>query len=281
MDATAQLALMTEAKIVFERPGTFLSFPALAPIAFPPAVLDFGKALSDPKVSAALLEFSRAVNKCATGPIYQGDSDQYLWDQYDHWLNAMSLAEDGLSADQDADYAQAKTLLTAKDETGLLKDSPDLAAYKQCRDKYLAAEQAYKSAQTTASMAQDPAVKSQWEKTDEPRLRQTIAEATADWNATGHKVAIEAAQAKVASCEAQMPRQAWMEWRAAYNPDLDMFTDAATNQACGPSGFAPANLSAQPWTTLTLTADEIRGLTGQAPKELQAIFGATAASSIT
>jgi hypothetical protein len=78
-----------------------------------------------------------------------------------------------------------------------------------------------------------------------------------------------------------MPRQAWMEWRAAYNPDLDMFTDAATNQACGPSGFAPANLSTQPWTTLTLTADEIRGLTGQAPKELQAIFGATAASSIT
>jgi hypothetical protein len=67
MDATAQLALMTKAKIVFERPGTFLSFPALVPIAFSPAELDFGKALSDPKVSAALVEFSRAVNQCPTG----------------------------------------------------------------------------------------------------------------------------------------------------------------------------------------------------------------------
>jgi hypothetical protein len=281
MDATAQLALMTKAKIVFERPGTFLSFPALAPIAFPPAVLDFGKALSDPKVSAALLEFSRAVNQCPMGVIFQGDSDQYLWEHYDRWLNAMSLARDKSSPDQDALYTQAKALLTTQDSNGLTTDSPALSNYKQYRDKYLAAEQAYKSAQTTASMSQDPATRTQWQGTDEPSLREAVAKAMADWEENGNKTGIEAAQTKVATYEARMPSKVWMEWRGAYNPDLDLFTDAASNASCGPSGFAPANIFDQPWTNLTITADEIHGLTANAPKELQNIFGETGASQIS
>jgi hypothetical protein len=281
MDATAQLALMTKAKIVFERPGTFLSFPALAPIAFPPAVLDFGKALSDPKVSAALLEFSRAVNQCPMGVIFQGDSDQYLWEHYDRWLNAMSLARDKSSPDQDALYTQAKALLTTQDSHGLTTDSPALSNYKQYRDKYLAAEQGYKSAQSTALMSQDPATRAQWQGTGEPRLRDAVAKAMADWEESGNKTAIETAQTEVATYEARMPSKVWMEWRAAYNPDLDLFTDAASNATCGPSGFAPANVFDQPWTNLTLTADEIRGLTANAPKELQNIFEETGTSQIS
>lgn len=281
MDATAQLALMTKAKIVFERPGTFLSFPALVPMPFSPAELDFGKALSDPKVSAALVEFSRAVNQCPSGVIFQGDSDQYLWEHYDHWLNAMSLAQDELSPDQDAAYTHAKALLAAQDATGLVIDSPALSNYKQWRDKYMAAVQAYKSAQTTASMAQDAAAKTQWQNTDEPRLRAVVAAAMADWETKGTKTAIDAAQAKVAACEARMPSKVQLEWRSAYNPDLDHFTDPTTNATCGPSGFAPANICDHPWTTFTLTADEIRGLTAQASKELQNIFGDTGASGIS
>ena len=280
MDAAAQLALMTKAKIVFERPGMFLSFPALAPISFPPDVLDFGKALTDPKVSAALLDFSRTVNQCPGGVIFQGDSDQYLWDHYDAWLSAMVLAQDGLSAGQDAAYVQAKALLTTRDPSGLLIDSPALATYKQFRDQYLAAEQAYKSAQVAASVTQDPTAKSQWQNTDEPRLRQTVATVMAEWSDKGSKAAIEAAQATVSSYEAQMPHRAWMDWRAAYNPDLDLFTDAASNARCAPSGFAPANLPAGPWTTFTLSTGEISGLTAQAPKELQAMFGDTGTSAI-
>jgi hypothetical protein len=281
MDATAQLALMTKAKIVFERPGTFLSFPALAPMPFSPAALDFGKALSDPKVSAALVEFSRAVNQCPSGVIFQGDSDQYLWEHYDHWLNAMSLAQDELSPDQDAAYTQARALVTAQDANGLVIDSPALSNYKEWRDKYMAAVQAYKSAQTTASMAQDAAAKTQWQNTDEPRLRAVVAAAMADWETKGTKTAIDAAQAKVAACEARMPSKVQLEWRSAYNPDLDHFTDPTTNATCGPSGFAPANICDQPWTTFTLSADEIRGLTAQASKELQNIFGDTGASGIS
>jgi len=36
MDAAAQLAVMAKAKLVFETPGTFLSFPALSPLSFRP-----------------------------------------------------------------------------------------------------------------------------------------------------------------------------------------------------------------------------------------------------
>jgi hypothetical protein len=281
VDATAQLALMTKAKIVFESPGTFLSFPALRPIAFAPAVLDFGKALADPKVSAALLEFSRAVNQCPTGVIFQGDSDQYLWEQYDHWLNFMSLAQDQLSPDQDAAYVQAKALLTIQDPNGLTIDSPTLSTYKQYRDKYIGAEQAYKSAQTTASMSQDPSARTLWQNADEPRLRGAVATAMADWQTKGNKSAIEAAQGKVAASEARMPSKVWTDWRSAYNPDIDHFTDPTTNESCGPSGFAPANLCEQTWTTLTLTGEEIHGLAARAPNELQIMFGETGASQIS
>jgi hypothetical protein len=281
MDAAAQLALMTKAKIVFEKPGTFLSFPVLSPISYPPDVLDFGKALADPKTSAALLEFSRTVNQCPGGVIFQGDSDQYLWEHYDHWLNAMDLAQDGLAADQGAVDAQAAALLTVADANGLPTDSPALATYKQWRDRYIATEQAYKNAQVAASLAQDPAAKAQWQNTDEPQLRQAAAAAMADWIGKGNKVAIEAAQAEVASCKGQMPRKAWIEWRAAFNPDLDLFTDAGSNTSCGPSGFAPADILSTTWPTFTLGADEIHGLVGQAPKELQAIFGDTGTSTIT
>lgn len=279
MDATAQLALMVKAKRVFESPGTFLSFP-LAPMAYPPAVLDFSKALADPKTGAALLEFSRAVNQCPSGPIFLGDSDQYLWEQYDHWLNAMDLAAGDLSPDQKAAYTQARTLLTATDANGLTTDSPTLSTYKHCRDQYFDALQAYKSAQSTAASAASGPAQAQWQNIDEPRLRQAVDQAMSLWQTDGNKDAIEAAQSTVATFEARMPRKVWEGWRKAYNPDLDVFSDAASNSTCAPSGFAPADMGAQPWTTFYLTGPEIQVLKAAASSDLQGIFGETGASTI-
>jgi len=280
MDATAQLALMVKAKRVFESPGTFLSFP-LAPMAYPPAVLDFSKALGDPKTGAALLEYSRSVNQCPAGAIFQGDSDQYLWEHYDRWLNAMTLAGGDLSADQQSGYAQARALLTVTDANGLTTDSPALSTYKQYRDRYFDAVQAYKIAQITAGNAPSAAAQAQWHDVDEPRLRQAVDQAKSLWEAEGGKAAIEAAQSTIATCEARMPRKVWEAWRNAYNPDLDVYTDAASNAGCAPSGFAPADIRTQPWTTFVLTDAEIKTLTSEASSELQAIFGETGASEIT
>src|SRR5579859_4003322 len=217
MDATAQLALMVKAKRVFESPGTFLSFP-LAPMGYPPAVLDFSKAYADPKTGGALLEFSRAVNQCPTGAIFLGDSDQYLWEHYDRWLNAMALAVGDLSPDQQSAYAQARSLLTVTDANGLTADSPALATYKRHRDQYMDAVQAYKSAQMTAASAPAGTAQAQWHDADEPRLRQAVEQAMSLWQTEGGKAAIEAAQGTVAACEARMPRKAWEAWRNAYNP---------------------------------------------------------------
>ncbi len=280
MDATAQLALMVKAKGVFESPGKFLSFP-LTPMGYPPAVLDFSKAYADPKAGAALLEFSRAVNQCPSGAIFLGDSDQYLWEHYDHWLNAMALAAGDLSTDQQSAYAQARALLTVTDANGLTTDSPALAGYKRCRDRYMDAVQAYKSAQMTAASAPSDAAQAQWHDVDEPRLRQAVEQAMSAWQSEGGKAAIEAAQSTVASCEAQRPRKAWEAWRNAYNPDLDVYNDATSGGSCAPSGFAPADLAAQPWTTFTLTGPEIQALRSAASSELQSIFGETGASAIT
>jgi hypothetical protein len=279
MDATAQLALMVKAKRVFESSGTFLSFP-LAPMAYPPAVLDFSKALADPKTGAALLEFSRAVNQCPSGPIYLGDSDQYLWEQYDHWLNAMDLAVGDLSPDQKAAYTQARALLTVTDANGLASDSAALSTYKHCRDQYFDALQAYKSAQVTAASAASSATQTQWQTVDEPRMRQAVDQAMSLWQTDGNKDAIEAAQSTVATSEARMPRKVWEGWRNAYNPDLDVYNDAASNSTCAPSGFAPANMGAQPWTTFYLTGPEIQVLKAAASSELQGIFGETGVSTI-
>jgi len=280
MDATAQLALLMKAKRVFESSGSFLSFP-LTPMAYPPELLDFGKAMGDPRTGATLLEFSRYVNQCPTGTIFRGDSDQYLWEHYDRWLNAMDLARGEFSADQEAAYAQARSLLVVADANGLATDSPAVSLYKQYRDRYFDAVQAYKSAQMTAGNLQDAAAQAQWRGVDEPRLRQAVDFAQAAWVNDGRRAAIEAAQATVASFEARAPRKVWEGWRHAYNPDLDVFVDAASNASCAPSGFAPADIGAQPWTTFELTAMEIAALAVDASSELLSIFSVTGPSTVS
>jgi hypothetical protein len=77
-----------------------------------------------------------------------------------------------------------------------------------------------------------------------------------------------------------MPGKIQLEWRKAFNPDLDLLTDAASNATYGSSGFAPSNLFMQPWTTFTLSSDEIHGLAAKAPSEVQALFGKTGASKV-
>jgi hypothetical protein len=280
MDAAAQLAVMAKAKLVFETPGTFLSFPALSPLAFRPKDLEFSRALADPSVGAALQDFSRAVSRCPGNPIFDVDSDEYLWDHYSAWLNGMSLAESNLSPGDQAAYAAARALLVVSDANGLDSDGPVVVAYKQCRDAYLNAEQAYKAAQLTATASGDAAL-AKWQTNDEPRLRAAVAAAETVWATNGHQADVEAAQAVVARCEAAMPQKMWTNWRKAYNPDLDNVTDAASNSSYAPCFFAPANLVDDDWTTLHIAGPEMAALTAAMPKELREVFGDAGSSAIS
>src|SRR5882672_6342245 len=94
MDALAQLALMSKAKLVFESPGTFLSFPALSPVSYKANDLKFDPANMTPARLLALSEFSRLANSRPAGTIFQMDFDRYLWDIYQQILHNAVLARD-------------------------------------------------------------------------------------------------------------------------------------------------------------------------------------------
>ena len=287
MDAAAQLALMAKAKLVFETPGSFLSFPVLAPLSFHPAQLDFSKALTDPTHMAALRDFSLAVNRCPSDPVARASEDDYLWDRYDAWLNAMELATSSLDAGSQAAYDAARALLVTTDSNGVEVDSPVVVAYKQCRDAVIDAEQAFKAAQLSATNAGSADVLSEWQTVDAPKLREAIDNANANWIAVGHKADVEAARATLAQCEARRPSATWNTWRTLYTPpkadtpSIDCITDPKDNFTFPPSGFTPADLVNQAWTPLQLSAAEIATLVSGAPQELRALFGDISASSIT
>lgn len=283
MDARAQLALLAKAKAVFERPGYFLSFPALAPISFAPAAMDFARS-EDPLARAALLDFSRLVNVAPAGTLFDGEGDNYLWDAYDHWLTAMELAADTLSPADQAALDAAQAVLQQKDAAGLPTDSDIVIAYKTCRDAWLNAQQAYKSAQMTAASSADPAVQAAWTGGEEASLRQAIVDAESDWQTTGHRAEVEAARATVNRLQAGLPHVAWTAWRTAFQPDLDLATDPDTNQSFGPSGYAPGDVTRQPWVSFTLGGEEIVNLVNSAPPELKNLLtddGPTDIQSIT
>jgi hypothetical protein len=284
MDAQAQLALMAKAKLVFESGGKFLSFPALYPLAYSPKELDFAHALTDPEVGHALAEFSQAVNRPVAGPLYRGDGEPWLWEAYDRWLSDMTLAQDQMTAAEQAEYDRATALLTITDANGLTTDSPTLVAYKQRRDAWFSAVQSYKAAQLTSGASADPAVRDHWTSEEEPRLRALVAEAEAAWEHSGSKTTVEQAQALRARLDARRPSRAWSTWRGAFIPDIDLLTDTLTGSAVSyaPTAFAPSDVLAQDWPTFTLSSAEITALVGSAPAALRDLFApGGGASSLT
>ena len=284
IDAQAQLALMAKAKLVFESGGKFLSFPALYPLAYSPKELDFAHALTDPEIGHALAEFSQAVNRPVAGPLYRSDGEPWLWEAYDRWLSDMTLAQDQMTAAEQAEYDRATALLTVTDADGLTADSPTLVAYKQRRDAWFSAVQSYKTAQLTSGASTDPAVRDRWTSEGEPRMRALVAEAEAAWEQTGSKTAVEQAQALRARLDARRPSRAWSTWRGAFMPDIDLLTDTLTGSAVSyaPTAFAPSDVLAQDWPTFTLSGAEIAALVGSAPAELRDLFApGGGASSLT
>ena len=135
MDAIVRLALMSKAKTVFESDGTFLSFPALNPLTYSTEWLHL--ALADGGTDAELKaasEFSRVVNAIPGGPLFDGPSEELLWDVYGDVLHRAHIASGSLTAAEQSarDRAQAALYMSAAD--GSRSDSPQLRAYKQYRD---------------------------------------------------------------------------------------------------------------------------------------------------
>ena len=278
MDALAQLALMTKAKLVFENPGSFLSFPALSPFSYKANDLKF----DSPNLTAAQLlvlsDFSRAVNSRFTGTIFHMEADIYLWDAYQQVLSNAILARDLASSVDTAAFNEAVGLLTTKDENGLVTDSAEMSTYKQYRDASIKATEDYKTQQLTAESSNDPAVKSQWVTIDEPRLRALKQQAENDWESNGFKEKIESALQVQQAHAAHSPQTTWRQWTALFDPSIDIQTDTNT-QEFALTSYSPQGIFDQDWPTFHLTRAEITQLAEQAPAELRNIFALEGSSS--
>ena len=288
MDSIAQLALMTKAKLVFESPGTFLSFPALSPLTYTPDQLTFatdGAGGADGATTAQhyakMAEFARVTNTMPAGVVAPVVYDELLWDVCEAVLSGPAeVAAGTISPADQARYDAALAYLYGPQESAgqPREDSPALREYKQCRDAWFKAQEDHKTRQLTAASSQDPAVRDAWA-AEEPRLRAAVRQLEAEWAVRGCRVQVEAAQRFQMSLGARSPILRWTEWETDLVDVLDLTTDSFGN-SFGVTGFSPADVfDGGAWPSFTLTGAEIAPLVSQAPPELAAIFGTPSAGS--
>jgi hypothetical protein len=250
----------------------------LSPISYKASDLNFDQNKLTPGQLMVLSDFSRSVNSRVTGPIYQMETDSYLWDTYQYVLTNATLARETISS-EDPNLVEAMQLLTAKAEDGTVIDSPQMTAYKQYRDAWINATQAYRNQQLTAELSTDPAVKKQWERVDELKLRAVQQQSEDEWVQKGFRHEIDRALQIQQAHAAQSPQGSWSQWDAAFDPSIDLQTDA-NNQSFALTSYSPQGIVDQPdWLTFHLTRNEINQLATQAPPELRNILATEGSTS--
>jgi hypothetical protein len=265
---------MAKAKLVFESDGTFLSFPALSPLSYPPERLKFLTAgVMTAQDLSDMSEFARLTNQIPRGVLAPVEEGEYLWDIYQEILLTAQRSSGAMSAEEKARYDRAIALLYTQSADGRRQPSDTLTTYCQYRDAHIKAQEDYKNHQFTAESSTDPAVQARWRDVDEPRLRQEVHRLEQEWLSRGFRAQVEEAQQVELACNARAPSRTWDEWQKAFIDDLDKDTD--TNQIrFAETGFSPSDLfDTGNWLRFTLTNAEMTRLIGQAPPELQAIFG--------
>jgi hypothetical protein len=293
VDAFVQLALMAKAKFVFESEGTFLSFPVLSPLSYPPERLKFVKPGGEatPQDLADLSEFARITNRIPRGVLAPEDEGEYVWDVYRDVLMTAQVSSGSVSASEKAKYDEAIAFLYVPGPDGLRRDSAALTAYKRYRDAYIKAQEEYKNRQLTAESSDDPIPSraraitdvrirrmARWRNEEEPRLREEIRRIEEAWLTNGYKVQVEAAQQIELTYAARNPSLIWNEWKGSFVADLDMLTDT-NNIQYAITGFSPYDLFDHgTWPRFTLTNDEMTHLARKAPPELLTIFASSLAN---
>ena len=280
MDASVQLALMTKAKRVFESENTFLSFPVLSPLSYPPDRLKFGTANEiTPQALLDLSEFARIVNQIPHGVLAPVEEDEYLWDIYQEVLQTAQLSAGSMPPEEKVRYDRAMAFLYTSSSEGRRQPSGMLTTYFQYRDAHIKAQEEYKNRQLTAELSADPTVQDRWRDIEEPFLRQEVQRVEQEWLTQGFKVQVEEAQQVEQACKARAPSVTWGEWKESFIVDLDTATD--TNQTkFAMTGFSPSDLfDAGSWPRFAMSSAEMTQLIRQAPRELQAIFGSDMANA--
>jgi hypothetical protein len=280
MDALAQLALMTKAKLLFETSDTFLSFPALTPIPYSSDEMNFTNPAT-PQQLHAFADFSTWTNSLPQGTLFQPSQSDMLWDVYQDVLNSpqVEIAQGSLTAAQTAALQAAQAVLSTQGPNGVLVDTPALVAYQQYQQAYFVANQDYNNQEITASASADPKVQTAWQNGGQTAAQAAVTAAESDWETKGFKAQVEEAQATVHTLGSQSPHVKWESWQALCNPDTDFLTDPTDGQF-GPTVFAPCDVINQPvWPSFSIAGADIPNLVSQAPPELKNIFGTTSGES--
>ena len=245
MDAFTQLALMAKARRVFESNDTFLSFPALSPIAYEPGELTFAApGEMTPQSLALMSEFARITNAIPRGAIAPQEDGEYLWDVYRDVLETAQLAGGDLSPADASRYEAATNLLYTRSADGRVSDSEAYTAYKQHRDAHITALEDYRNRQLSAESSQDPADLTRWRNDEEPRLRDDVQRREEHWRTDGRKADIEEALQVEQACAVRAPSLVWDEWKTSFNADLDTQTDTSLINFAA-TAFSPYDLSRQ------------------------------------
>jgi hypothetical protein len=260
---------MVKAKKVFEREGTFLSFP-LSPIAYEKEQLSFVS--SNELTTESLLnlsEFSRLVNHVPSGVIWPPTEERYLWDVYDEVLKTAKLASSLRTSEEEKAFEKAFRYLHNVEEDGTWEDTPQVVKYNQYKDAWYGAQHDYNNKKVEADYSNDHATTQRWQEVEEPELREKIESIERDWIAKGFRTQVEEARHIEAALGGKSPSLAWGGWKEQFQEDLDTLTDT-NGQRFVWSGFTPSNaLDTGAWQRFTLSGGAVNELIKQAPAELR------------
>ncbi|MDR4482985.1 MAG: hypothetical protein R3B95_07085 [Nitrospirales bacterium] len=275
IDSIVQLALMSKAKKVFEKEGTFLSFP-VTPLAYTKEDLDFfsqetGSDLLQSK--ANLAAFSTLVNLIPDDEAWLPTDTRFLWNELEYVLREGTLASSTRTPEEEAAYQKALAFLKVPGEGGLLQDGPEVKVYNQYKDAYIMAEQEFMEARSTGEAAEDELEKKHWREVDEPAFRAKLKDLDNQWILEGYKNEVNIARSQYQNLGAKSPTTTWDEWKGCFNQDLDSETNAQDNFTVFPSSFTPSNaLEEGSWNPFALSEAEIKTLVNEAPAELRKRF---------
>ncbi|QNP72858.1 hypothetical protein IAG44_27785 [Streptomyces roseirectus] len=248
----------------------------VTPLVYQDAEFRFEGAL-DARRANVLAEFGELVNRVPTHPLWRPPATVHLWDVYGEVLGA-DLARSALTADERARYDGALAYLYDSDPaTGTPVPSPELRAYRATRQAWLDADTEYHRAESAAALSSDQAVRDQWTRVDEPRLRQARDDAMDAWQTVGHKAEVDDALRESSELAAKSPSGVWKRHRDTFNPNIPgQFSTAPNGLRYAPTYYSPAAALDTPWTAVTMNRELFLTLAPGAPKEFGAALGSRA-----
>lgn len=273
MESDIALALMQKARHVFERDGTFLSFP-LAPISFEPEDLDFFKdSEDDPTGKIALnnlAQFSRDVNLIPDGTIFPPVEELYLWDVYDDILTHGVTALDQLSEQERQSLQVVVETLYVETQNGVRTLSEKYSKYNEFRDADITLREQFNTEKIEVEASEVAEEHTKWENKRLPEWRARVKALKGKWSSEGFRVEIEDALRREAALMAQTPLATWDNWASMFDKDLDVRRTIGAQLPFVVTSFSPSNATRDgSWIEFTMSGAAARKLILDAPEPLR------------